>query len=101
MGDEYQLRKDINRIYRELYRVESDSFDVVKRDEYFNQINEYDSQLSELMDIKLNRNDLFNLIYPVGSVYSTTNEDFDPSESFGGVWQLIDSTIVYMWERTE
>lgn len=101
MGDEYQLRKDINRIYRELYRVESDSFDVVKRDEYFNQINEYDSQLSELMDIKLNRNDLFNLIYPVGCVYSTTNEDFDPSESFGGVWQLIDSTIVYMWERTE
>ena len=32
---------------------------------------------------------LFNLIYPVGSIYMTDDTTFDPNARFGGTWQQI------------
>lgn len=42
-----------------------------------------------------------DVIYPVGSVYSTTS-NADPATLFGGTWEPLQSdTAVNMWERTE
>lgn len=32
---------------------------------------------------------LFSTIYPVGSIYITTDKDFDPGDAFGGTWSRI------------
>lgn len=34
---------------------------------------------------------IFNQIYPVGSIYTTTDSAFDPNVSFGGTWEQIES----------
>lgn len=38
---------------------------------------------------------LLDLIYPVGSYYETSDDSFDPNESWGGVWSLdTDGTVL-------
>lgn len=38
---------------------------------------------------------LLDLIYPVGSYYETSDNSFDPNESWGGVWSLdTDGTVL-------
>ena len=32
---------------------------------------------------------MLDAIYPVGSVYLTIDDNFDPNEKFGGSWKLI------------
>ena len=32
----------------------------------------------------------FDTIYPVGSVYLTIDDNFDPNEKFGGSWSRIE-----------
>lgn len=36
------------------------------------------------------RSTLFNFIHPVGSVYKTSNLNFDPNKKWDGTWQKID-----------
>ena len=45
-------------------------------------------------------NQLFGLIYPVGSVYSTTNANFNPETAFGGTWNKISDGEIKQYERT-
>lgn len=42
-----------------------------------------------LKDISEKVSGLFNLIYPVGSIYQTTDASFSPNVSFGGTWTQI------------
>jgi len=42
-----------------------------------------------LQDNKVNTTDLFNLIYPVGSIYTTVDSGFSPGTTFGGTWSKI------------
>jgi hypothetical protein len=37
---------------------------------------------------------LFDLIYPVGSIYYTNNANFNPNVSFSGTWQQIKDTFL-------
>lgn len=45
--------------------------------------------------------DFINTIYPIGSIYMTTNS-IDPSSLFGGTWtqKQSENTTEYKWERT-
>lgn len=40
--------------------------------------------------------DIFNLVYPVGSYYETTDTNFDPNVQFGGTWVLEDAGLVHV-----
>ena len=43
---------------------------------------------------------IFNLIYPIGTVYRTTKRSFNPNTELQGLWELIDDTDnIYLWER--
>lgn len=33
--------------------------------------------------------EMMQYVYPVGSIYLSLNEDFDPNQAFGGTWTLI------------
>lgn len=37
---------------------------------------------------------IFDLVYPVGSIYETDNEGFDPKTSFGGTWKRIKGKVI-------
>lgn len=37
---------------------------------------------------------IFDLVYPVGSIYETDNEGFDPNTSFGGTWERIKGKVI-------
>lgn len=37
---------------------------------------------------------IFDLVYPVGSIYETDNEGFDPNTSFGGTWEQIKGKVI-------
>lgn len=48
-------------------------------------------------------NDIINLIYPVGSYYSTSNSSFNPNTSWTGTWVLCAPSVnqpLYTWIRT-
>ena len=40
-------------------------------------------------NLKISNNGLLNLIYPIGSIYTTTDGTFNPNTTFGGTWQQI------------
>lgn len=44
---------------------------------------------------KVNLSDLFNLIYPVGTYYTTSNLRFDPNRSFSGTWEVSSDIMQY------
>ena len=46
-----------------------------------------------LNDTKLNTSNLFNLVYPVGSIYMSVNST-SPSTLFGGTWEKIEDTFL-------
>lgn len=48
---------------------------------------------------------MLNFYYPVGSCYETSDNNFDPNISWGGVWEIetnsqVNNIIVNMWHRT-
>jgi len=61
--------------------------------------------MSSINKVRVNNVDYdvidFNLIYPIGSVYTST-ANTNPSTLFGGTWQEIQQQTlnVHMWERT-
>lgn len=46
-----------------------------------------DKRLSKLSSYYVKKNNLVDLVYPVGSVYYTTDFEFDPQKAFGGKWK--------------
>lgn len=51
--------------------------------------------LADRIKAKVNLADLFNLVYPVGTYYTTSDLRFNPSESFGGVWEVSSDIMQY------
>jgi hypothetical protein len=50
-----------------------------------------------LKDIDEKVNNLFNLIFPIGSVYKTTDSTFDPNNYFNGTWTAISEDTIVAW----
>ena len=50
-----------------------------------------------LKDIDEKVNNLFDLIFPVGSVYKTTDSTFDPNNYFNGTWTAINEDTIVAW----
>lgn len=40
------------------------------------------------------KTDLLNYFYPVGSVYETTDSNFDPNNAWGGTWLKIENKVL-------
>lgn len=43
--------------------------------------------LREALSKWVRKEDIYNIVYPVGSVYYTTVDGFDPNKEFGGTWE--------------
>ena len=116
----YQDRKDIDNLYDELYDrtdgsltvvrfIESSPYRSISSDEYNSDKGTIDAIIdyygvTEIRDIQSDvdiiKNNIYNYVYPIGTVYQTTDSTFKPKDEFGGNWTLIDSTDnIYKWER--
>ena len=50
-----------------------------------------------LKDIDEKVNNLFDLIFPIGSVYKTTDSTFNPNNYFNGTWEQIHEDTIVAW----
>lgn len=98
MSDEYQLRKDIDRIYGDIYTLQGNELNVYKKDELDAKLSSTYYDKSEV-DVKLN-NVLLDIFYPIGTVYECTNA-INPNTQFGGTWELLVDDEIKQWERIE
>lgn len=58
-------------------------------------LNKMDTQIKQNADdIEEINTTLFNLIYPIGSIYETSDAAFDPNTSFGGTWIKIEGKFL-------
>ena len=55
---------------------------------------EYALELAEDWELKIGGKSLFDLVYPVGSVYTAFN-DINPSTLFGGTWERIQEAFLW------
>ncbi len=90
MSDEYQLRKDVDRIYGDIYTLQGKELDVYKKEDVDKTLSEDYYDKSEV-DIKLNQ--LIDIVYPIGAIYMSVNST-DPSVLFGGVWEQIEGRFL-------
>lgn len=45
-------------------------------------------------------NSIFDMFYPVGSYFETSDSTFDPNTAWGGTWQKDTTSSPYRWHRT-
>lgn len=45
-------------------------------------------------NLVINGIDLLDLIYPIGSIFETTKQDFDPNTTFNGTWTRIKGKVL-------
>ena len=101
MGDEYQLRKDIDKIWNGIWDYRNQKYKVVLISDFNDTLANYytQNQIDTLFYTVTDR------VYPIGSVYLTTKDDteFDPNDEFIGKWVSIDLGLsaVYAWERID
>ena len=108
---DYQNRRDIDRLYDDLYDYQNKTKVVV-----FSKDSPYRNISSKIVDGKENNGtidaileyyglttmpkDILNAVYPIGTLYHTTNDEFDPNNSFEGSWNKIsEDDGIYVWER--
>lgn len=90
---DYQVRKDIDRFKGFLDILEERlglNHELTDEDieGLFNKY--YDTgQIDSMMATKIDTTDLFDKIYPIGSIYICADSTFDPSEVFGGTWEQV------------
>lgn len=67
-------------------------------------LKEYTALMKEVIESRTKKESIIEVIYPVGTIYSCT-EEIIPSESFGGVWEELkdesdtQSKIIKRWKR--
>lgn len=108
---EYQNRRDIDKIFDDFYDYQNNTIAVVFSEESpYRAIsstvkpkepnNGTIDAILEYYGLTTIADDMLELIYPVGSLYQTTNEGFDPNSNFKGLWEMIsDDDGIYVWER--
>lgn len=50
--------------------------------------------MANVKNLQIDGNDLFDVIYPIGTVYNTTESTFDPNISFYGTWERIKGKVL-------
>lgn len=50
--------------------------------------------MANLKSISINGKSIFDIIYPVGSIYQTMDSSFNPSTAFGGTWSRIKGRVL-------
>lgn len=50
--------------------------------------------MANLKSISINGKSIFDIIYPVGSIYQTMNSSFNPNTAFGGTWSRIKGRVL-------
>jgi len=101
MGDEYQLRKDVELLYSFIYPITSKSPNVYTKketEEFLRSVlgkEYYDISTIETKfgDVERKFDELIDLIYPVGSIYMSVN-DISPSVVIGGEWEKIEGRFL-------
>lgn len=72
-----ETKSDINHLHSQYLTEHQDLSNYANR-----------AELNNSLAMKVGYGDLFDLIYPVGSIYMSVNE-FDPAHLFGGTWVQI------------
>ena len=117
---EYQNRVDIDKIYDEFYDytgktrvvvfLEGSKYRSISTRAIDDDGNTDAGTIDALMDYyrldtvadRLDElsSSIIDIVYPVGTLYHTTNDSFDPNTTFGGVWNKIsEDNNIYIWER--
>ena len=50
--------------------------------------------MAKVENLIVNGKTIYDLIYPIGSIYQTTDKDFDPATKFGGNWNRIKGRVI-------
>ena len=102
MSDEYQLRRDIDNIYQKTYDFEDDVWNIYDKIEVNALFNDFKTKyydIGEINDITIRKDELTDLVYPVGSIYMSINNT-SPSTLFGGTWVQLQDTFLYATSTT-
>lgn len=50
--------------------------------------------MAQLQNLKINNTDIFDLFYPIGSIYETSNAEFNPNNVWSGTWERIKGKVI-------
>lgn len=50
--------------------------------------------MAKVENLMIDGKTIFDIIYPIGSIYYTTDKDFDPNTEFGGTWSRIKGKMI-------
>lgn len=51
--------------------------------------------MANLVELKINDIPFIDIVYPIGSIYETLDESFNPNTSFGGDWERIEGRFLF------
>ena len=50
--------------------------------------------MAKIFDLEINGSTIYDLIYPIGSIYQTIDKNFNPKDIFGGTWSRIKGKMI-------
>lgn len=100
----YQDRRDIDYLYNTLFNQINGSLRVAIFEEGSDLINDCNGTIEGLVsyyNLSTLQEDMLNLVYPIGSIYQTTDDRFNPNISLNGLWNRIseENADIHIWER--